>query len=42
MRYKVAEKELLNIIETLKYFRAILIGQPLKIYTNRINLTHSF
>ena len=32
--YTVTEKELLSIIETLKEFRTIFIGQKLRIYTD--------
>ena len=37
--YKVTEKELLRIIETLKEFRTILLGQRLRIYTDHKNPT---
>ena len=33
MRYTLTEKELLSIVETLKYFRTVLIGQRLRIHT---------
>ena len=33
-RYMVTEKELIIIVETLKEFRTILIGQKLRVYTN--------
>ena len=33
-RYTVIEKELLRIVETLKEFRTILLGQRLRIYTD--------
>ena len=33
------EKELLIIVESLKYFKNILLGQLLKIYTNNKNIT---
>ena len=33
-RYTVTEKELISIVETLKEFRTILLGQKLKIYTD--------
>ena len=32
--YTVTESELLSIVETLKKFRTILIGQKLRIYTD--------
>ena len=38
-RYKVTEKELLSIVETLKYFRTILLGKRLRIYTGHLKLT---
>ena len=33
-RYKIMEKELLNIVKTLKEFPTILLGQRLKVYIN--------
>ena len=33
-RYIVTERELLSIVETLKEFRKILLGQKLRIYTD--------
>ena len=38
-RYKVTERELLGIVEILKGFRAIILVQKLKIYTDNKNLT---
>ena len=38
-QYTVTEKELLRIVETLKEFRTILLGQKLRICTYRKNLT---
>ena len=38
-RYTVTEKELPSIVETLKEFRTILIGQKSRIYTDNKNLT---
>ena len=32
--YMVTEKRLLNIVEILKEFKTILLGQKLKIYTD--------
>ena len=34
------ERELLNIVENLKEFRTILLGQQLKIYTDHRNLKY--
>ena len=38
-RYTVTDKELLSIVETLKDFRNILLGQKLRIYTDNKELT---
>ena len=38
-QYTLKERELLIIIETLKEFISIIIGQKLRIYTNHKNLT---
>ena len=38
-RYTVTERELPSIVETLKYFRTIFIGQKLIIYTDHENIT---
>jgi hypothetical protein len=37
--YTVTERELLAIVETLKEFHNILLGQQLRVYTDHLNLT---
>ena len=37
-RYTVTERELLSIVETLKDFRKIVLGQKLQMYTDHKNL----
>ena len=39
-QYTVTEKDILNIIETLNWYRTILLGQKIRIYTDPKNLIY--
>jgi hypothetical protein len=39
-RYTTGEQELLNIVETLKEFRDILLGQQVVVHTDHLNILY--
>jgi hypothetical protein len=39
-RYPVTEQELLAIVETIKYFKHMLLGHEIVVHTDHKNLTH--
>ena len=40
-RYTTGEQELLSIVETLKAFQNILLGQKLVVHTDHLNLLYA-